>query len=93
MCCSFTCDLTTGQLTQNVQQLHGHSGLYLGRQSLVEPAGILVLNSDMQSLTVFPGENDEDELPRGDVKLPCKVNGVWWTPFSHGLTVLYELRS
>ena len=92
MCCSFTVDTVTGSLTQNVLQLQGKTGIYLGKLDYKDPS-ILVLQEDMKSLIIFSfDEGDlESKLPHGEVRLSSKVSGVYWTPLRDGLAVLYEL--
>lgn len=42
LCCSFTVDLESGSLAQNVLQLSGRTGIYLGKLDYKDPS-ILVL--------------------------------------------------
>ena len=92
MCCSFTVDMKTGALTQNVLQLGGKTGIYLGKLDYSEPS-ILVLQEDMRSLIIFSfDEGDlENSLPHGAINLSTKIAGVFWTPMRDGLAVCYEL--
>lgn len=92
LCCSFAVDMETGSLAQNVLQLSGRTGIYLGKLDYKDPS-ILVLQEEMKSLIIFSfDEGDlESKLPHGEVRLSSKVNGVYWTPMRDGLAVLYEL--
>ena len=70
LCCSFAVDMKTGGLTQNVLQLSGKTGIYLGKLDYKDPS-ILVLQEDMRSLIIFSfDEGDlENSLPHGLITL------------------------
>lgn len=93
LCCSLAVNMETGSLTQNVLQLNGKTGIYLGKLDYPDPS-ILVLQEDMRSLIIFSfDEGDlENSLPHGAITLSSKVQGVYWTPMRDGLAVCYELQ-
>ena len=93
LCCSFAVNVETGTLTQNVLQLQGKTGIYLGKLDYKDPS-ILVLQEDLRSLIIFSfDEGDlESKLPHGAINLSSKVTGVYWTPMRDGLSVCYELQ-
>ena len=92
MCCSFSIDLESGQLTKNVLQLPGKTGIFLGKLDYKDPS-ILVLSQDQKSLIIFSfDEGDLDsKLPHGEVRLQSKITGVYWSPARDGLSVVYEM--